>query len=360
MDNEWKDKIYYSQCWEDPYILLEGLEVQRGDRIISITSGGCNSLALLLGDPKEVIAIDANPAQNYFFELKLAAIKNLSYEDLLAFLGITTSRDRRRIFGVLEPYLSEDARLWWRDNFRLLDAGLIHVGKLEKYFRFFAIFVLPLIHSRKTTELLFIKKTREQQRDFYAKSWNTWRWRFFVKIFFGRALSSRAARNRSLYKFVDDSDIAELYLERVKNAICNDPWNNFFLHYIFIGNYDVKCLPPYLTKENIEVIKERLDRLQIVSADVFAYIAQHMGEFAKYNLSNVFEKTSPEETTASFAALLDHCAKPARLFYINHLVERTFPAMLDGRLIHDVASEESLKRKNMAFFYKKIHIDYAK
>ena len=61
---EWKNKIYYSQCWEDPYVLLEGLDIQKEDKIISITSGGCNTLALLLKDPREVIAIDINPVQN--------------------------------------------------------------------------------------------------------------------------------------------------------------------------------------------------------------------------------------------------------------------------------------------------------
>ena len=58
--------------------------------------------------------------------------------------------------------------------------------------------------------------------------------------------------------------------------------------------------------------------------------------------------------------MLEHCAKDARFVYINHLVERTFPESLDYRLAHDVKKEDLLNKKTMAFFYKTIHIDYAK
>ena len=281
MKKEWKDKIYYSQCWEDPYVLLDGLEIDSSDRILSITSGGCNSLALLLRDPMEVVALDMNPAQNNFFELKVAAIKHLPYEKMLAFMGVNPSRNRRRMFEVLETHLSGGAKAWWRSNVRLLDDGLIHVGQLERYFRFFSAFVLPFIHSKKMVLFLFKEKTQKQQRDFYAKSWNTWRWRFFVKIFFSRALASRAGRNKNLFRFVDDSNITDLYLNKVENAICNEPWNNYFLRYIFTGGYDERYLPPYLVEKNVEIIKNRLDRLKIASADIFSYAEPHYREIYK-------------------------------------------------------------------------------
>ena len=83
--------INYSQCWEDPEILMKALNINTDDIVLSVTSGGDNTIALLLSNPQKVIAIDLNPAQNYLLELKLAATKVLSYDEYLSFLGITES-----------------------------------------------------------------------------------------------------------------------------------------------------------------------------------------------------------------------------------------------------------------------------
>ena len=53
-----KKIINYSQCWEDPFILLEALSICENDCVISITSGGDNTIALLLAKPKKIVSID--------------------------------------------------------------------------------------------------------------------------------------------------------------------------------------------------------------------------------------------------------------------------------------------------------------
>ena len=168
-EQKWKNKIYYSQCWEDPYVLLKGLEINKEDKIISITSGGCNTLTLLLKDPKEIVALDINYAQNYLLELKISAIKYLSYENLLAFFGVEPCKDRLSFYYLLRNNLTTDAKEWWDNNTNLIEQGVIHTGKLEIYFRVFSRFILPLIHSKKTVQYLFTEKTQEQQSEFYNK-----------------------------------------------------------------------------------------------------------------------------------------------------------------------------------------------
>lgn len=357
---EWKNKIYYSQCWEDPYVLLEGLDIQKEDKIISITSGGCNTLALLLKDPKEVVAIDINPAQNYLFELKVLAIKYLSYEDLLAFLGINPCNNRSQLFNLLEPRLSKGACSWWKENAHLVNYGVIHIGKLERYFRLFSKYILPLAHSRKTTQSLFVEKIEKKQHNFYNNIWNTWRWRFIFTIYFSKRVTSTGARNKKLFKYVETKNISNHYRNNLKNSICNNPSKNFILHYIFTGNYDKENLPLYLRKENISLIRERINRIRIVSGDLATFIKGNHGIYNKYNLSNIFETLSIEKTSSIFADIVKYSGHNTRLVYINHLVDRTFPDQLSDKIIHDLKSESFLNKKNMAFFYKKIHIDYIK
>lgn len=359
-EQKWKNKIYYSQCWEDPYVLFKGLEINKEDKIVSITSGGCNTLTLLLKDPKEIIALDINSAQNYLLELKISAIKYLSYENLLAFFGVVPCKDRLSFYSLLRNNLTIDAKEWWDNNTNLIDQGIIHVGKLERYFRVFNRFVLPLIHSKKTVQSLFTEKTQEQQSEFYNKKWNTWRWRFLFSIFFSKKLTSNNGRNKQLFKYVSNNNITDHYLIKIKDSICVKPSENFFLHYMFTGKYDSKNLPLYLKRENITIIKERINRIRIVSEDVATHLKKNPKKYTKYNLSNIFETLSVEETHTIFKDIVKSSGNNARLVYINHLVDRTFSEELKNIIMHDIENEDLLNKQNMAFFYKKIHIDYIK
>ena len=51
--------LRYGQCWEDADVLTEALAVGPGDDCLSIASAGDNTLALLAGGPRSVLAIDA-------------------------------------------------------------------------------------------------------------------------------------------------------------------------------------------------------------------------------------------------------------------------------------------------------------
>ena len=74
--------IHYSQCWEDPTTLIKALRISPEDNVISIASGGDNTLALLLENPKSITAIDSNPAQIYLCELKIKAIHEKVYGEV--------------------------------------------------------------------------------------------------------------------------------------------------------------------------------------------------------------------------------------------------------------------------------------
>src|SRR5438045_2806349 len=83
--------IGYSTCWEDAEILREALQVQPGDTCLSIISGGCNTLSLLLDDPARVVALDFNPNQCHLLQLRMAAYGELDHGGKLELLGIRPS-----------------------------------------------------------------------------------------------------------------------------------------------------------------------------------------------------------------------------------------------------------------------------
>ena len=105
--------ILYAQCWEDPRIDREAFHMTSDDVVFSITSGGCNALAFLLDNPKKVIALDLNPQQNFLLDLKIAAFKALSYEELLEFMGVKKSRERFQLYGRIRDLLSAESARYW-------------------------------------------------------------------------------------------------------------------------------------------------------------------------------------------------------------------------------------------------------
>src|SRR5262249_6201564 len=88
-------QLIYNQCWEDYALDQSALRIGPGDRIVTITSAGCNALNYLLFDPTRIDAVDLNPHQSALLELKVAAIRVLKHEDFFAMFG-TGRIDRHR------------------------------------------------------------------------------------------------------------------------------------------------------------------------------------------------------------------------------------------------------------------------
>src|SRR5579885_1036152 len=116
------DQIRYSMVWEDPATLSAALEIRQSDVVVCIGSAGCNVLSLALENPRAVIALDLSPAQIALIELKIAAIRHLSREELLALLGIGEGNPVA-LYERVRARLSTGARAFWDASSDVLRAG---------------------------------------------------------------------------------------------------------------------------------------------------------------------------------------------------------------------------------------------
>jgi len=112
-------QLVYNTCWEDPRIDREALRLGPDDRIVMITSAGCNALDYALDGPRHIDAIDLNPRQNALLELKQAAIRALDFDDFFALFG----RGRHAAWPDLyrssvRAQLSPWARTYWDARLR--------------------------------------------------------------------------------------------------------------------------------------------------------------------------------------------------------------------------------------------------
>lgn len=342
------DYVRYANCWEDADVLCQALQPAPGKRILSIASGGDNSFALAAAGAS-VVAVDLSDAQLAMVELKRAAIRQLDYDALLAFIGVRRGDERLRTYAKLAPALPPAARAFWDANADHVRNGIVHAGKFERYFETFRRRIVPLFHKRATVEQLLAEKTRAERRTFYDRMWNNLRWRLMFKVFFSRRVMGLMGRDPEFFRYVEGS-VAGRILKRTEYAFTTLPTHtNPYLNFIFTGNFGA-TLPRYLEPERYGALREAMDRIEIVRGSAETVAKSH-GPFDGFNLSDVFEYLDPPTCAAMYGALLDASQPNARLAYWNMLVPRRRPEELSTRVRSLAERADALFSVDRAFFY---------
>ncbi|HEV2147354.1 MAG TPA: DUF3419 family protein [Longimicrobiaceae bacterium] len=349
------DFIRYASVWEDADLLCAALApTAAGGRLLSVASAGDNALALLTMDPAEVVAVDLNPAQLAAAELRIAAFRHLYHPDLLGFLGVAEAPRRLDTYRRLRDELTPGARGFWDAHPDTVAGGIVHAGKFERYLRTFRRFVLPLVHSGRTIEALREPRSVAEQREFYAREWDTWRWRAMFRLFFSRAVMGRLGRDPALFDHVGGVSTGDRILARTRYALTELPVRpNPYCAYIMTGTYPPEALPRYLRPEHFEAIRARLDRVRLVHGGVESVD----GPFDGFNLSDVFEYMGPAEHARVYGALVDRANPGARLAYWNMMARRARPEAEAGRVRRLEAEARELHARDNAWFYSAFHLD---
>ncbi|MEZ4822566.1 MAG: DUF3419 family protein [Ignavibacteria bacterium] len=342
----------YSQCWEDPQIDREAFRIQKDDVIFSITSGGCNLLNFLTDNPESVIALDLNPNQNHLLELKISAFRNLPYTGVLEFLGVRKCDNRKEIYMLLKTDLSLPARCYWDKNIKKIERGIIHCGRYEDYMGLLRK-CLRLFVSKRTIIQFFDTEDNEARKILFEKKWNNRRWKIFTKVLLSRRTMSLLF-DEAFFKYLKtEFSFGEHFAGKVRRALTQlSIKENYFLRYILLGNYDENYLPPYLRRENFELIRSRLDRINIITDNCYDFLKQQPdNSITKFNFTNVFEWISEE----AFADLLEETIRVAKdsavITYRNLLVPREHPEKLSGCIISRKELAGYLHDKDLSFIY---------
>jgi S-adenosylmethionine-diacylglycerol 3-amino-3-carboxypropyl transferase len=351
--------IRYANCWEDADVLCDALAPCEGKRILSIASAGDNSLALLASGV-EVVAADISLAQLACLELRCAGFRHLTHGQLLEFLGVHPSDNRRDVFARLQNDLTPPARRFWDARAALIDRGILHAGDFAGYFDAFRRYVLPLVHSRKTIARLLEGKALDERREYYSTTWNTRRWRWLFHLFFSRFAMGRLGRDPEFFRYVEGS-VADRILSRTRHALTElSTHDNPYLNYILNGNFG-SALPRYLRSEHFEAVRAGLDRLTVFAGTVEQAAEAHASRgFDGFNLSDIFEYLDEETSRTIYMPLLDHARGGARFAYWNMLVPRRRPEAAAGRVaaLDELASE--LHASDRAFFYQALVVEEVK
>jgi S-adenosylmethionine-diacylglycerol 3-amino-3-carboxypropyl transferase len=354
------DVLRYSQVWEDHLVLERGLRVQPDDDVLSIGSAGCNVLALLLAEPRRIVAVDASPAQGALLELKLAGLRRLSHEDFAVLIGAREGGDRAGLYAALRPDLSAGARTWWDAHRDDLRAGPIRRGMLDRYFRSFQDEHISRLVEPGTLERFFELEDLERQTGLFDREIASPELQDAVRARFHRDAMSGSARDESQFRHVEERDMAGYFWGRFRQVCTTTPARgNFYLEWFLTSRYrDLALGPPYLRPENFERLRRLADRVTLVVDDLDGFLrAQPPGAFSKANLSDMFEYLT-EETTGDLLKLVASRMRPGgRIAYWNLLVPRARPERLADELVPLREESRALWRQDRVFFYSDFHLD---
>lgn len=346
-------KILYSQCWEDPLIVGEALQINSKDVVLSISSAGDNSLFLLSKNPKKIISIDYNPLQNFVLEFKVAGIKTLSHREFLILIGILESDNKEELYSKIRFKLNPKCREYWDNHLNLIKQGIIHIGKFENYLTKFRNYIIPLSHSKKEIKELLSLDSLTKQKNFYDTKWNNLIWRITFKIFFSKTVMALFGRDSKFFQYNRIKNISKHFFRRTFEGLTKIPISdNYFLHYILLKKYKPNNLPEYLKEENYSLIKKNINKLKIITSDIHTYLKkQGNGTFTKFNLSDIFELYSQEEYENIIKEILRKSKNNTIIIYWNNLVKRNDHLRLNKNIIRDLETSKKLFLKDRVFFY---------
>ena len=351
-------ELLFGMSWEDPESDRAALQIRPGETLLTISSGGCNTLSLLLDDPAHVYAIDINASQSHLLALKCAAIRQFEAADLGAFLGLTPSERRLEMFDSLSPLLDPAAAAYWQARRDAIAAGVAQQGRFELFLRRFRSF-LRVIQGKQRVERLFETKSHEEQRQYYAEHWNTFQWRLLFRLAFNKRILARRGLSSDYFRFDDgSSSFADSFFKRAQRAFCELPiGTNYFLAQYLLGRYiSTDAVPDYLKPDKLPIVRERLDRIEIITADAKVWLAgRPPASIELFSLSNICELMNADDTASTFEQVARTARPGARICFRNLMVPRDVPAALRERIRLRESLSRDLLQRDRSFVYSRVN-----
>ncbi len=343
--------ILYSTCDEDSFSELRALAITPEDDLLSVTGSGCRTLSLLTSNPRRLASVDRSSGQNYLLELKLAAIRALSYDSLLEFFGVDPCAQRWRIFTSLENRISPQAGAYFRRHKEAIERGILFSGRHEMFYVKYVAPVMHLLFGRALKKIYQVHSV-EEQAVIYRKHLDGWLWRWMIRRGFSERMLRRVF-NDADYRFeVDVPSIPSYMLERLEHTFTHHlARKNHWVSFMLNGKYPSReVLPHFLLRDSYEAIRRAKTDLRIVTEGLYEYLqCQPSDSIEKFSLSDVTSCVTRVEFDALLKQVVRTGRPAARVCYRNFLAK--YSASANPAMQRDDSLCDELNRDDLAFAY---------
>lgn len=336
MNPNFFSKINYSASNEDSESERKALIIKSEDVVLCITGSGARTLDLLIDLPQKIISIDMNASQNYLLSLKMAAYKDFNYEIFCEFIGLRNCETRLNLYQKLRPTLDENAQKYWDNQLGIIKNGILYCGTWE---RFLNIMRKLSFTRKRLIDRLMNAESLEQQQAIWQNEWDNVVWRGYLKLLSNRFLWVNIIREPGA-KIIDKNFDVYHYMKSRMDFMASHFLfrKSHYANLLFNGSYTKDCvLPHHLRSENFEIIKQNLDKIEIITDSLSGYLEQQKNQISAFSLSD-FSSYAPfpiyQEIWKNVVQAATENAKFCeRQFLVKRSPERDFAAIHRNKLL---------------------------
>ncbi len=321
------NNLVYNTCWEDPRLDREAMQLTADDKVMVITSAGCNALDYALAGPAEVHAVDMNPRQNALLELKIAAAKALEYEDYFQMFGRGTLVGVEGVYATkLRPHLREWARQYWDRWIRFFDnpkRSFYFRGTSGAFARGISVYIDRVARIRTEVMELLECETQAEQEVIYSKIYNKM-WSKTLKFAMNRDTTlSMLGVPKAQRRQIDSQypgGIVQFIQDAMEAVFAKLPIkDNYFWRVYITGQYTDTCLPEYLKPESWQRFRDGLsDKVFIHTDSVQGFLEKYEGQISRFVLLDHMDWLSDHFfplLESEWQAIIERATPNARLLW---------------------------------------------
>jgi S-adenosylmethionine-diacylglycerol 3-amino-3-carboxypropyl transferase len=349
--NSFFEKINYSACNEDSESERKALRLTSQDTLLCITGSGARSLDLLIDKPKKIISVDFNATQNHLLCLKIAAYKAFNYAEFKSFVGLENNFSRQELYKKTTDLLPLEAKTYWDKHYNLIEKGLLYCGTWELILKTMAKMAF---FRRKDIKKLMESSTVEIQQAYWKKHWNNFVWKSFLKLISNRFLWTKIVREPGALLIPKDFDMYDYITSRL-NYLANNHLlrTNHFANLLFYGEYQPNCLLPiHLREENFEIIKNHVDKIEIVTDSLLNVLDNKKiaESVTAYSLSDFSSYADTQMYNEIWTKIVKNATQETKFCERFFLVKRK-PEQLSKQIERDSLLEKQLCNEDLSVIY---------
>ena len=330
----------YNTCWEDPAVDREALRITPEDRLLVITSAGCNVLDYALTGPRRIHAVDANPRQSALLELKLAGIRRLGYGDFYAVFGNGWHPQFDELYhDALRAELSPFAREFWdgrRHWFSRRSLSFYFRGLSGCVARGFRGYFRLRPGLKRDVHALFECRSLEEQRELYAARIQPEIWGRGMNWVLSRQITMSLLGvpwpQRREVEGQHENGVAGFVRDCFDYVAQQLPLATNYFYSVYVrGRYSPDCCPEYLKPDRFEALKDGLaDRIEVHTCTVTDFLRDTRERISRFVLLDHMDWMScyqPQALVEEWEAIFARATPDARVIFRS---AHARPAYLQG------------------------------
>ena len=322
------NNLVYNTCWEDPRLDRIALEFGPEDRVLVITSAGCNALDYTITGPAHVHAVDMNPRQNALLDLKKSGIRNLEFDDFFKMFG------EGHYPGIQEVYEQKlraelpqwsqafwDKKIKWFSNKR---KSFYFRGTSGAVARALKIYTDRVIRVRPQLDQLMAADSLQEQQEIYEKHLEKKFWSGLVKFLVKRDTTmSMLGVPKAQRRQIDtqyNGGLLQFIQDCLRSVFVEIPMKeNYFWQLYMNGKYTRECCPEYLTQDGFAALKGGLvDRVTTHTNSVQGFLESTEHKISRFILLDHMDWLSDRFfplLESEWQAIVNQAAPGARIIW---------------------------------------------